>query len=76
VDKRTRSYIVHVPPGYVEIKTYGSGKDGAEVVLVVIEGGGHTWPGRETKLKLLGKSTKNVSANDVMWEFFVKHPVK
>jgi len=29
-------------------KTCGGGKGGAEVVLVDIEGGGHTWPGRET----------------------------
>jgi len=29
-------------------KTYSGGKDKAEVVLVVIEGGGHTWPGRES----------------------------
>jgi polyhydroxybutyrate depolymerase len=57
-------------------KTYGGGKDGAEVVLVVIEGGGHTWPGQESRLKMLGKSTKNISANDMMWEFFKKHPMK
>jgi polyhydroxybutyrate depolymerase len=57
-------------------KTYGGGKDGAEVVLVEIEGGGHTWPGREPVLKYLGKATGNVSANDVMWEFFRKHPRK
>ena len=29
----------------VQQKTYGPGKDGAEVVLFVIKGGGHTWPG-------------------------------
>lgn len=57
-------------------KTYGGGKDGSEVVLVVIEGGGHTWPGQEPRLKALGKSTKNISANDLMWDFFVKHPMK
>ena len=57
-------------------KTYGSGKDGAEVVLIVIEGGEHTWPGQEPRLKALGKSTKNISANDLMWEFFEKHPMK
>jgi polyhydroxybutyrate depolymerase len=57
-------------------RTYGGGKNGAEVVLVVIEGGGHTWPGREPPLKALGKSTKNVSANELMWEFFEKHPMK
>ena len=57
-------------------KTWGPGKDGAEVVLYVIDGGGHTWPGRKSKLALLGKSTENLSANDVMWEFFKKHPMK
>jgi len=57
-------------------KNYGSGKDGSEVVLVVIEGGGHTWPGQEPRLRFLGKSTKNISANDLMWEFFENHPMK
>ena len=28
--------------------TYGGGREGAEVVLVVIEGGGHTWPGQRS----------------------------
>ena len=54
-------------------QTYGGGKDGAEVVLVTIEGGGHTWPGRPVPAKLLGKTTGNVSASDLMWEFFEKH---
>jgi polyhydroxybutyrate depolymerase len=53
-------------------KIYGPGKEGAEV----IEGGGHTWPGREPPLKLLGKSTRNLSANDALWEFFERHPKK
>jgi polyhydroxybutyrate depolymerase len=57
------------------IKTY-RGKDGAEVVLVTIEGMGHTWPGREPLVKFLGKSTRNVAANEMMWEFFQKHPMK
>jgi polyhydroxybutyrate depolymerase len=53
---------------------YGPGKDGSEVLLVVVEGGGHTWPGR--KARFLGKSALNVSANDLIWEFFEKHPIK
>jgi polyhydroxybutyrate depolymerase len=57
-------------------KTYGPGKDGSEVVLFVIEGGGHTWPGREPRIQRLGKSTKDISANDLMWEFFERHPMK
>jgi polyhydroxybutyrate depolymerase len=68
-------------------KVYGPGKGGAEVVLYFIEGGGHTWPGRQATGRtgfaageavemLLGKSTQNLSANDLMWEFFQKHPMK
>ena len=57
-------------------KTYGGGRDGAEVVLVVVEGGGHTWPGRIWGQRVLGKVTMNVSANDLMWEFFDRHPMK
>ena len=51
------------------------GKDGAEVVLFVIENGGHTWPGRPSRARFLGPSTTDVSANDLMWEFFEKHPM-
>ena len=57
-------------------KTYGGGKDGAEVVLIVIEEGGHTWPGEKPPVGFIGKSAKNISANDLMWEFFQKHKLK
>jgi polyhydroxybutyrate depolymerase len=57
-------------------KTYGGGKGGSEVVLVVIEGGGHTWPGQQPPVGFIGKSAKNVSANDLMWDFFQKHKLK
>jgi polyhydroxybutyrate depolymerase len=57
-------------------KTYGPGKAKAEVVLVEIKGGGHTWPGQLPRVKFLGKATKNISANHLMWEFFQKHPMK
>ena len=57
-------------------KTFDGGKDGAEVVLVVIEGGGHTWPGQQPPVGFIGKSAMNISANDLLWEFFVKHPMK
>jgi polyhydroxybutyrate depolymerase len=53
--------------------TYSGGKNGSEVVLITIEGGGHSWPGREWSPGLLGESTKNISANDLIWEFFSKH---
>jgi polyhydroxybutyrate depolymerase len=50
--------------------------DETKVVLVAIEGMGHTWPGREPTLKFLGKSTRNVSANEMMWAFFERYPMK
>lgn len=56
-------------------KSFGPGKDGAEVMLVVIEAGGHTWPGKKPPAKMLGKSALSISANDLMWEFFQKHPM-
>lgn len=56
--------------------TYGGGKGGSEVVLVVIEEGGHTWPGQQPPVGFIGKSAKNVSANDLMWEFFQRHKLK
>jgi polyhydroxybutyrate depolymerase len=57
-------------------KIYSGGKDGTEVVLVVIEGDGHTWPGMRSPAKTLGKSALNVSANDLIWEFFQKRKLK
>lgn len=54
-------------------KTYGPGRGGSEVILIVIEGGGHTWPGMQPALSLLGKSTRRISANDLIWEFFQRH---
>ncbi len=45
----------------------------AKVELYKIEGGGHTWPGKQIKLKRFGKSSLDISANDLMWAFFQKH---
>lgn len=55
--------------------TYTSGSHGSEVVLIVIEGGGHTWPGKQSLARSLGRSTLAISANDLMWQFFMKHPL-
>ena len=57
-------------------RTYGGGRDGSEVILIVIEKGGHTWPGQQPPVSFIGRSTKNISANDLIWEFFEKHPMK
>jgi len=60
----------------VQQRVYGPGRDGAEVVLFVIKGGGHTWPGRQWPVPWLGKTAGDISANDLMWDFFKRHPMK
>lgn len=57
-------------------KRYNHGKNGSEVVLYMIDGAGHVWPGRPSPGGFLGATTYNVIANDVMWEFFQRHPMK
>jgi polyhydroxybutyrate depolymerase len=58
---------------------YGPGADGSEVALWVIQGGGHTWPGGQFGFlgrRILGPITHDISANDLMWEFFQRHSMK
>jgi polyhydroxybutyrate depolymerase len=56
-------------------ETWGPCRQGAEVVLITIEGGGHTWPGGDSRRRFLGPVATGVSANDLMWEFFERHPM-
>jgi polyhydroxybutyrate depolymerase len=55
--------------------TYGPATGGTEVVLVRINGGGHTWPGVRPPVAFIGVATANVSADDLMWAFFQRHPM-
>jgi polyhydroxybutyrate depolymerase len=59
-------------------KFYGSDRDNREVVLWSIEGGGHTWPGGKfggLGKRVLGEMTQDISASDLMWIFFKRHPM-
>ena len=60
----------------VKRTTYAGGKDGTEVVLLTISGGGHTWPGGVQYLPefSIGRVCRYIDANQVIWDFFVKHP--
>jgi len=46
------------------------------VVLYRIEGGGHTWPGGRQNLPrvIVGRVSRDINANDVIWTFFASHP--
>lgn len=51
---------------------YKNEKTESKVVLLKIEGGGHTWPGGWQYLgkRLVGKTSRDINACDVIWEFF------
>lgn len=55
--------------------THAAGEMGAEVVLVKIQGGGHTWPGSKIDVQFLGRTPQDFTANDMIWEFFQRHPL-
>jgi polyhydroxybutyrate depolymerase len=54
---------------------YSGGKQGTEVVVYTIRGGGHTWPGGQQYLPvfLVGKVNHDINASEVIWEFFTRH---
>ena len=62
-------------PTSVQRITWSPGKDNTEVVLYLVRGGGHTWPGgwRYAGEWLVGKVSRNLDASDVIWEFFKRH---
>jgi polyhydroxybutyrate depolymerase len=45
--------------------------DEADVVLYTINGKGHSWPGSNMPARI---TTRDISATDVIWDFFVAHP--
>jgi len=51
------------------------GNGAQQVALVTIRDGGHTWPGADPfNVGLpIGKTTREIDANEVMWQFFGKH---
>ena len=55
---------------------YGNGENNTEVVLYEIKGGGHTWPNGYQYLSkiLIGRTCKDINANEVIWDFFKNHP--
>jgi polyhydroxybutyrate depolymerase len=60
--------------GNVTCVTYDGCKDGAEVNLCTVDGGGHTWPGG-LPVPSLGLTTTDINATDTMWDFFLRHPL-
>ncbi len=52
---------------------YTDCKNSTEIVFYTIEGGGHAWPGGRPTF--VGKTSRDIHASQVMWEFFKAHPL-
>lgn len=60
----------------VKKTAYAACAEGSVVVLYTIEGGGHTWPGGRQYLPraVVGRVSRDIDANGVIWAFFAAHP--
>ncbi len=49
-------------------------RGGSEVILYVMEGGGHVWPGGPQYLPtlIIGHTTRDIDSATI-WEFFSRH---
>jgi polyhydroxybutyrate depolymerase len=55
---------------------YQCGTRGTEVVQMILLNQGHAWPGGKKGFRLGDEPSPDVSANELMFEFFNKHPKK
>lgn len=62
-------------------ESYSSCKNGTEVVLYAIVGGGHGWhgstsAGSQLTRRLTGNLSREINSTETIWEFFKRHPKK
>ena len=64
-----------VPGDNTQVTHVEQGNGAQQVALITIKNGGHTWPGADAfNIGLpIGKTTRAIDANEVMWEFFSRH---
>lgn len=62
----------------VSTETYKGCSGSAEVILYKVEGGGHTWPGGPQYLPrlVIGRTSRDFNASEVIWQFFSQHPMQ
>ncbi len=61
--------------GDTTLQTWTSCSNGADIDFYRVNGGGHTWPGTNETIATflegsLGKTTQDVDASELMWDFF------
>jgi len=65
--------LTEEPNPTILIETWTNCHEGVEVVLITIEGGGHTWPTTRYGTDF-GETILYLDATDEIWEFFKNHP--
>lgn len=62
----------------VTLVAYDGCDGGSTVEVYRVEGGGHSWPGSEFSaaiVGIVGPTTMEIDANELMWDFFMAHPL-
>ena len=61
-----------------QMDTYSGCRNGGEVILVTVTGGGHTWPGGTQFLpvEMIGRVSRDFNASEMIFDFFQRHPKK
>jgi len=59
--------------GTVRRTRYASCSGGSEVEFVMIEGGGHSWPGGDRVARFLDPPSQALDATAEIWRFFARH---
>lgn len=55
-------------------QAYTDCADGTSVELLLVRGGGHTWPGHPFEARLdVGRTSMDIDATRAIWEFFQRH---
>lgn len=59
----------------VREEAYNGGREGTEVILYAVEGGGHTWPGgiQYEAEAVIGRVCRDIDGSEVIWQFFKAH---
>jgi len=57
---------------------YGTCTQGTEVIVYLVQGGGHAWPRGLSYLpeSVIGKTSRNMGASQVIWAFFASHSIQ
>jgi len=59
----------------VQVQTHGDCDAGTEVVLIQVNGGGHTWPGGNQYMrpKRVGLVSRDIDASEIILDFLLSH---